>query len=73
MRVVCRVFADGSRQVYKTDNNGQNLEYIEGDDANPKRVRRIVASIEAIYNDSDRAAVTDALRKLELLLPARVA
>ena len=71
MRIVMRIFDDGSRQIYTTANLGGNLKFIEGGALRPPTARSIVASVEAIYKDSQRESIIKNLRSLQRLLPGR--
>jgi hypothetical protein len=64
-----RIFDDGSRQIYTTANRGGNLKFIEGGALQPPTARSIVASVEAIYKDTERKNIIKNLRTLERLLP----
>lgn len=69
MRIVCQLFEDGTREIYTTENRGGNMKFREGGPTPPQIIRRIVASVEAVYDDNSPNSLVEALHKVESMLP----
>jgi hypothetical protein len=73
MRLVCRIYDDGSRRLVQTDDEGQNLRVLsERGNAPPRTaVNRVPAFIEVSCDDRGEIGdqVRDALKELEEHLP----
>jgi hypothetical protein len=72
MRIVYRLFEDGSRQVYTTTLDGNDLQYLEGSMWRPLGKsgwsQRVVACIEATYDDEKTHSRSELLKLVDDLL-----
>ena len=55
MRIVYKVYADGSYVIYQTDENGENRKVLKGKLPAPHSVARISSHIEVICDDEEEA------------------